>query len=51
MLPDLGEELALARLHALCTEIGAVYERGGEVTIATDGLLFDGQTFICFFEI
>ena len=42
-LPDLGEELALARLHNLCEDIGKVYEHGAQVTIATDGLVFNGE--------
>jgi pyoverdine/dityrosine biosynthesis protein Dit1 len=42
-LPDLGEELALSRLNALCVEIGKVYEYGAEVHIATDGLVFNGM--------
>ena len=42
-LPDLGEELALARLNALCKDIGEIYEHGAEVTIATDGLVFNGM--------
>ncbi|OJD28971.1 pyoverdine dityrosine biosynthesis [Diplodia corticola] len=40
-LPDLGEELALARLNQLCEDIKAVYPLGGQIHIATDGLLFD----------
>ncbi|KAE9968951.1 hypothetical protein EG328_007162 [Venturia inaequalis] len=40
-LPDLGEELALARLHAICTDIQEVYEPGAMISITTDGLLFD----------
>ncbi|TDZ17109.1 Spore wall maturation protein DIT1 [Colletotrichum orbiculare MAFF 240422] len=40
-LPDLGEDLALARLNALCVEIGKVYSGGAEVHIATDGLVFN----------
>ena len=43
VLPDLGEELALSRLHQLCEDIKAVYPPGGQVHIATDGLLFDGM--------
>ena len=42
-LPDLGEELALARLHSLCEDIAAVYQHGAEITIATDGLVFNGE--------
>ena len=42
-LPDLGEELAMARLHSLCVDIAAVYQHGAEVTIATDGLVFNGK--------
>ncbi|PNP78552.1 hypothetical protein FNYG_08100 [Fusarium nygamai] len=40
-LPDLGEELALERLNALCVDIGKVYEHGAEIHIATDGLVFN----------
>lgn len=40
-LPDLGEELALARLNQMCEDIRAVYPLGGEVHLATDGLVFD----------
>ncbi|KAK4120749.1 hypothetical protein N657DRAFT_542630, partial [Parathielavia appendiculata] len=40
-LPDLGEELALARLNAICVDIGKVYEHGAEIHIATDGLAFN----------
>lgn len=40
--PDFGEELALARLDNLCRDIAKVYEFGAEVTIATDGLVFNG---------
>ena len=42
-LPDLGEELAMARLHSMCMDIAAVYQHGAEVTIATDGLVFNGE--------
>ncbi|KAH7052137.1 Pyoverdine/dityrosine biosynthesis protein-domain-containing protein [Macrophomina phaseolina] len=41
VLPDLGEELALARLNQMCEDIRAVYPLGGEVHIATDGMVFD----------
>lgn len=41
VLPDLGEELALARLNQMCEDIKAIYPLGGQVVIATDGLLFD----------
>jgi hypothetical protein len=41
ILPDMGEELALYRLNQMCKEIQAVYPLGGQVCIATDGLVFD----------
>ncbi|KAI1749747.1 Pyoverdine/dityrosine biosynthesis protein-domain-containing protein [Xylaria castorea] len=41
ILPDLGEELALHRLNHMCEDIKAVYPLGGQVYIATDGLVFD----------
>ncbi|KAI9784713.1 MAG: hypothetical protein M1835_003516 [Candelina submexicana] len=37
-LPDLSEELALARLDNLCQNIRKVYQHSAEVNIATDGL-------------
>ena len=39
-LPDLGEELALARLQSLCLDIGAIYPPGAFVTITSDGLVY-----------
>ncbi|KAI0522108.1 Pyoverdine/dityrosine biosynthesis protein-domain-containing protein [Xylaria bambusicola] len=39
-LPDLGEELALARLQGLCDDISTVYETGAEVLICSDGLVY-----------
>ncbi len=41
ILPDLGEELALYRLNQMCEDIKTVYPLGGQVFIATDGLVFD----------
>lgn len=41
VLPDLGEELALARLNQMCEDIRAIYSLGGQVWLATDGLVFD----------
>lgn len=41
VLPDLGEELALYRLNQMCEDIKTAYTPGGEVYIATDGLVFD----------
>lgn len=41
VLPDLGEELALARLNQMCEDIRTVYPMGGQVWLATDGLVFD----------
>ncbi|KAF2724383.1 hypothetical protein K431DRAFT_310319 [Polychaeton citri CBS 116435] len=40
-LPDLGEVLALSRLNAMCEDIKKIYSTGAELTIATDGLVFD----------
>src|SRR6185437_10554331 len=41
ILPDLGEELALYRLNQMCEDIKTVYPLGGQVFIATDGLVFN----------
>jgi hypothetical protein len=42
-LPDLGEELGLARLANLCRDIKAVYPPGAVVVIATDGICYNGM--------
>jgi pyoverdine/dityrosine biosynthesis protein Dit1 len=42
-LPDLGEVLALSRLNAMCEDIRMIYPKGAELTVATDGLVFDGE--------
>lgn len=41
-LPDLGEELGLARLVNLCRDIKAVYSPGAVVVIVTDGICYNG---------
>ncbi len=40
--PDLGEELAMTRLQALCDDIRAVHSTGAEVVISSDGLVYNG---------
>lgn len=40
---DLGEELALMHLNGLCESISEVYEHGANVTIASDGLVYNGE--------
>jgi len=42
-LPDLGEEIALASLQGFCNGIGQVYQHGAEITIASDGLVYNGE--------
>ncbi|KAK7946240.1 uncharacterized protein PG986_010561 [Apiospora aurea] len=39
--PDLGEVLALSRLNAMCEAVRRIYPPGAELTIASDGLLFN----------
>ena len=41
--PDLGEELALARLNAMCADIKEIYEPGATVTLTSDGLVYSGK--------
>ncbi|KAJ5548943.1 hypothetical protein N7513_006177 [Penicillium frequentans] len=41
VLPDLGEELALAHLDGLCKNIRQVYKPGAEVHISSDGLVYN----------
>ncbi|KAH9909600.1 Pyoverdine/dityrosine biosynthesis protein-domain-containing protein [Xylariomycetidae sp. FL2044] len=40
-LPDLAESLALRHLQGLCDSIAAVYEKGAEVHICSDGLVYN----------
>lgn len=44
--PDLGEELALARINNLCRSVQQVYAPGAFVVIATDGLCYNGMLLI-----
>lgn len=44
--PDLGEELALARLEALCREIKECYAPGATVAVVNDGLCYNGRLII-----
>lgn len=39
-LPDMGEEIALRNLQALCDEIKAIYAPGAKITICSDGRIF-----------
>ncbi|KAG5751947.1 hypothetical protein H9Q69_002773 [Fusarium xylarioides] len=41
-LPDKAEELALARLNSICVTIGQFYEPGAELTVISDGLVYNG---------
>ncbi|KAH7372296.1 putative pyoverdine/dityrosine biosynthesis protein [Pyrenochaeta sp. MPI-SDFR-AT-0127] len=41
VLPDLGEKLALAHLQGLCENVGRVYDKGAEVWICSDGLVYN----------
>ncbi|KAJ5788030.1 hypothetical protein N7457_003020 [Penicillium paradoxum] len=43
-LPDLGDELGLARLANLCRDIKAVYRPGAIVVIVTDGICYNDLT-------
>ena len=45
-LPDLGEELGLARLNSLCLDIKEIYEPGAFVLITSDGLVYNGQHYL-----
>ena len=43
-LPDKAEEIALARLHAMCKRIEEIYAPGACVTIISDGLVYNGSS-------
>jgi hypothetical protein len=40
-ISDLGEELALGRLNALCEDIQEIYEPGAKMLITSDGLVYN----------
>ncbi|KAL6149993.1 hypothetical protein ACJQWK_02455 [Exserohilum turcicum] len=40
-LPDKAEELALDRLHNMCSRIEEIYEPGAKVVIISDGLVYN----------
>lgn len=42
-VPDKGEEIALRHLNGICESIKEVYEPGAEVTIASDGIVYNGK--------
>ena len=42
-LPDLGEDIGLARLQTLCDDITRIYPRGAEITIVSDGIVYNGR--------
>lgn len=42
-LPDKAEELALGRLNSICATIAQFYEPGAELTIISDGLVYNSS--------
>ncbi|KAK4185492.1 Pyoverdine/dityrosine biosynthesis protein-domain-containing protein [Podospora australis] len=40
-LPDMTEQFALAHLNGLCAAIGDIYKPGAELTIISDGLVYN----------
>jgi pyoverdine/dityrosine biosynthesis protein Dit1 len=42
-LPDYAEYLGLCRLNQMCVDVKKVYNFGAEVTIAADGVVFNGM--------
>ena len=43
-LPDLAEEIGLQCLQGVCNSIRPVYEPGAEIYIASDGLVYNGES-------
>lgn len=43
-VPDKGEEIALAHLDGLCKSIEDIYNPGAQVTIASDGIVYNGNS-------
>ena len=52
-LPDMAEDLALAHLNGLCLSIQDIYEPGAQLTIISDGLVYNGKIYksdVCFIQ-
>lgn len=48
ILPDKAEEFALAHLDSLCKSIADLHKPGAELTIISDGLVYNGMhSLIC----
>lgn len=43
ILPDKAEEIALGRLNTMCSRIEEIYEPGAQLTIISDGLVYNGK--------
>lgn len=43
VLPDLGEEIALARLESITAELERKFERPATLSIVSDGLVYNGM--------
>ncbi|KAI8277709.1 hypothetical protein K4K60_006766 [Colletotrichum sp. SAR11_57] len=41
VIPNLGEELGLARLNHLCKEVGKIYPRGARLILVADGPVYN----------
>jgi hypothetical protein len=41
-LPDMGEYIGLYKLHSMTLDVGEVYPFGAQVTVASDGAVFNG---------
>lgn len=48
-LPDKAEEVALAHLNGLCDAIKNIYPPGSELTIISDGLVYNGKRIMIFY--
>jgi pyoverdine/dityrosine biosynthesis protein Dit1 len=45
--PDFAEELGLSRLNHLCDELTKVYSYGAELTMISDGPVYNGRATSC----
>lgn len=41
-LPDMGEYIGLHKLHSMTLDVTQVYPFGAQVTVASDGAVFNG---------
>lgn len=43
VLPDKAEEIALGHLQGLAENVARIYDKGAQITVVSDGLVYNGE--------